>query len=84
MSAVAPLLMALIGTDQLYWENAFFAQVSKDARPSYVFQVFLLLLSLAIALSIQAANMILPSDSHSYCLRYPLHRRSSHRFRCFS
>lgn len=30
LSTVAPLLMALGGTDQLYWENAFFAQVSKS------------------------------------------------------
>lgn len=28
MSAVGPLLMALTKADQLYWRNAFFAQVS--------------------------------------------------------
>lgn len=27
LSTVAPLLMALIWTGQIYWENAFFAQV---------------------------------------------------------
>lgn len=32
MSTVAPLLMALVRTNQLYWENAFFAQVSTRNR----------------------------------------------------
>lgn len=32
MSTIAPLLMALVRTDQPYWKNAFFAQVSKQAR----------------------------------------------------
>lgn len=38
LSTVAPLLMALIRTDQLYWENAFFAQVS---NPFPIFSWFL-------------------------------------------
>jgi hypothetical protein len=29
LSATAPLLMAFIRTDQVYWENAFFGQVRK-------------------------------------------------------
>lgn len=31
MSTAAPLLMALVRVDQIYWENAFFAQVTLPA-----------------------------------------------------
>lgn len=49
LSAAAPLLMALIRTDQLYWENAFFAQVrspflSHTQPQGYFFFFFSLLI----------------------------------------
>ncbi|KAF9877853.1 hypothetical protein CkaCkLH20_04429 [Colletotrichum karsti] len=45
MSTVAPLLMALIRTDQLYWENAFFAQILTPISCDILFTVGLLIIS---------------------------------------
>lgn len=39
MSTVAPLLMALVRTNQLYWENAFFAQVIDNQYLTYHIQI---------------------------------------------
>lgn len=45
MSAAAPLLMALVKTDQPYWENAFFAQVLSPISCDLLFTVGLLIIS---------------------------------------
>ncbi|KAL0938322.1 uncharacterized protein CTRU02_204932 [Colletotrichum truncatum] len=45
MSTVAPLLMALIRVDQLYWENAFFAQILTPISCDILFTVGLLIIS---------------------------------------
>ncbi|KAF4941863.1 Drug resistance protein [Colletotrichum fructicola] len=45
MSTVAPLLMALVRTNQLYWENAFFAQILTPISCDLLFTVGLLILS---------------------------------------
>ncbi|KAL2882129.1 hypothetical protein SGCOL_002391 [Colletotrichum sp. CLE4] len=45
MSTVAPLLMALIRTNQVYWENAFFAQILTPISCDILFTVGLLIVS---------------------------------------
>ncbi|KAH8649198.1 major facilitator superfamily domain-containing protein [Xylariales sp. PMI_506] len=45
MSTIAPLLMALIPTDQLYWKNAFFAQILTPVICDVLFTVGLLIVS---------------------------------------
>ncbi|ROW11002.1 hypothetical protein VMCG_01051 [Cytospora schulzeri] len=45
MSTVAPLLMALIRTDQPYWENAFFAQILTPISCDLLFTIGLLIIS---------------------------------------
>ncbi|PVI02288.1 MFS general substrate transporter [Periconia macrospinosa] len=45
MSTVAPLLMAVVRTDQLYWENAFFAQILTPISCDLLFTVGLLIIS---------------------------------------
>lgn len=45
MSAVAPLLMALVRTGQPYWENAFFAQILTPISCDLLFTVGLLIIS---------------------------------------
>ncbi|KAJ0364779.1 hypothetical protein COL154_004866 [Colletotrichum chrysophilum] len=45
MSTVAPLLMALVRTNQLYWENAFFAQILTPISCDLLFTVGLLIIS---------------------------------------
>ncbi|KAF5517133.1 Drug resistance protein [Colletotrichum siamense] len=45
MSTVAPLLMALVRSNQLYWENAFFAQILTPISCDLLFTVGLLIIS---------------------------------------
>ncbi|PSR84450.1 major facilitator superfamily domain-containing protein [Coniella lustricola] len=45
LSAVAPLLMALIRIDQIYWENAFFGQILTPISCDILFTVGLLIVS---------------------------------------
>ncbi|KAF3764447.1 MFS general substrate transporter [Cryphonectria parasitica EP155] len=45
MSTTAPLLMALTRADQLYWENAFFAQILTPISCDLLFTVGLLIVS---------------------------------------
>ncbi|OHF01870.1 hypothetical protein CORC01_02748 [Colletotrichum orchidophilum] len=45
MSTAAPLLMALIRTNQVYWENAFFAQILTPVSCDILFTVGLLIVS---------------------------------------
>ncbi|KAI8316975.1 Drug resistance protein [Colletotrichum sp. SAR11_240] len=45
MSTVAPFLMALVRTNQLYWENAFFAQILTPISCDLLFTVGLLIIS---------------------------------------
>ncbi|KAK0623920.1 major facilitator superfamily domain-containing protein [Immersiella caudata] len=45
LSTVAPLLMALIRTDQPYWENAFFGQILTPISCDLLFTVGLLIVS---------------------------------------
>lgn len=50
MSTAAPLLMALVQTDQIYWQNAFFAQVSDQALYNQLLSHYL---HVSVNLSIQ-------------------------------
>ncbi|AEO67968.1 uncharacterized protein THITE_2051060 [Thermothielavioides terrestris NRRL 8126] len=45
LSATAPLLMAFIRTDQVYWENAFFGQILSPISCDMLFTVGLLIIS---------------------------------------
>ncbi|ETS76975.1 hypothetical protein PFICI_10849 [Pestalotiopsis fici W106-1] len=45
MSTVAPLLMAVVQIDQLYWENAFFAQILAPISCDILFTIGLLIIS---------------------------------------
>ncbi|KAI1852258.1 hypothetical protein JX266_002436 [Neoarthrinium moseri] len=56
MSTVAPLLMALIRTDQVYWENAFFAQILTPISCDLLFTVGLLIISEIFPKNMQALS----------------------------